>query len=176
MILKTQGVNELQYSYEHWADPPPESSEAKRADDVASPQEAQSFPFVEELKELEESLSLGIEDGMEAYRRYQEARQQEPLLDQDEWDDAPAADESDWDALAKLVANHVLSYVMDNPLQAEVDKLRAQMDEMYRDNRLMAEQVQRLVTENDQLRHAAGACELELARYRQLAGNLYLKV
>jgi hypothetical protein len=170
-------VNELQYSYEHWADQPPESSEGKGVDASGLPLEGQAFPFAEELKELEESLSLGIEDGMEAYRRYQEARQQEALAGGvgNAWEDE-ATDESDWDALAKLVANHVLSYVMDNPLQAEVDKLRAQMDELYRDNRIMAEQVQKLVVENDQLRQATGACEVELARYRPLMGNLFLKV
>lgn len=164
----------MQYSYEHWADQPPESSESKGTNDPASLQEGQSFPFAEELKELEESLSLGIDDGMEAYRRYQEARQQS-LQSEEEWTE-PSADDSDWDALAKLVASHVLSYVMDNPLQAEVDKLRAQMNELYRDNRTMAEQMQRLVSENDQLRQAAGACELELARFKPMLGNLYLKL
>jgi hypothetical protein len=164
----------LQYSYEHWADQPPESSESKGTDDPALSPETQSFLFAEELKELEESLSLGIDDGMEAYRRYQEARQQS-LQSEPEWNET-SVDDSDWDALAKLVADHVLSYVMDNPLQAELDKLRAQMGELYRDNRIMAEQVQRLVAENDQLRQTTGACELELARYRHMMGNLYLKL
>jgi hypothetical protein len=158
----------LQYSYEHWANQPTdpkENSEPSAAPDV------QSFPFAEELKELEETLSLGLDDGLEAYRQYQQARQTETW---EEVDEAPP--ESDWDELAKLVADHVLSYVMENPLQAELDKMRSQLDEFYRDNRIMAEQVQRLLDENDQLRRSMNGCELEVSRYRHLVGNLFLKL
>jgi uncharacterized circularly permuted ATP-grasp superfamily protein len=161
----------LQYSYEHWANQP---SDSKEQSDASVNHQVQSFPFVEELKELEETLSLGLDDGLEAYRQYQEARQSEQSETWEAVDET--IPESDWDELAKLVADHVLSYVMDNPLQAELDKMRAQMDEYYRDNRVMAEQVQRLLDENDQLRRSMNACDLEISRYRHLVGNLFLKL
>ena len=41
----------MQYSYEHWANQPPESKESSES---STAPEAPSFPFVEELKELEE--------------------------------------------------------------------------------------------------------------------------
>ena len=158
----------MQYSYEHWANQPPESKENSES---STAPETQSFPFVEELKELEESLSLGLDDGLEAYRQYQQARQ---AVSWEVVDEAPP--ESDWDELAKLVADHVMAYMSENPLQAELDKMRSQMDEYYRDNRMMAEQVQRLLDENELLRRSMNNCELEVSRYRHLVGNLFLKL
>ena len=146
-----------------------EATETPASSDTSDAVPGESpFPFLDDLKALEDTLSLDLEEGLEAFREYQQSQQ--AALDE------PMSGESDWDELARLVADHVLAYMLDNPLQIELNQLRAKMDEYYQDNRKMAEHVHRLMEENEQLRVSVSACELEVARFRNLAGNLYLKV
>lgn len=162
----------MQYSYERWANDmpePPETVESSASSSVfASVQEEQPFPVSDDLKELEETLSLDLEEGMEAFRQY---RQSQHVQGHES-----GSGDSDWDELARLVADHVLAYMLDNPFQGELNQLRGKMDEYYQDNRKMAQHVQQLVDENEQLRVSVSACELELARFRNLAGNLYFRL
>lgn len=165
----------MQYSYERWANDMPESSEAVEtatssaaAAVFASGQEEQPFPVSDDLKALEETLSLDLEEGMEAFHQYRQSQHAQ--------ENETVSGESDWDELARLVADHVMAYMLDNPFQGELNQLRGKMDEYYQDNRKMAQHVQQLVDENEQLRVSVSACELELARFRNLAGNLYFKL
>lgn len=166
----------MQYSYERWAndrlrnttesaDPLPEVLPPEQEPSI------QPFPFSDDLKELEAGLPFDLEEGMNTFRQYQEASF-ESFSD-------PAAPEmsgeSSWDELARLVADHVLAYMMGNPVQHEMDILRGKLNEYYRDNQLMAEQVKHLLEENEALKVSVSACELELATFRNVVGNVYLK-
>ncbi len=162
----------MQYSYERWANEGPDMSETTETLEPSDASDAMPgenpFPFSDDLKALEDTLSLDLEEGLEAFRQYRQGQQTELY--------EPVSSESDWDELARLVADHVLAYMLDNPLQIELNQLRAKMDEYYQDNQKMAEHVHRLMGENEQLRVSVSACELDVARFRNLVGNLYLKV
>ena len=169
----------MQYSFERWDNVGPDVVEASGTlpDGLPVDSVVQPFPFSEDLKELEAGLSLDLEEGLESFRQYQKSNvgATESAI-WNERPDAPQAGEaSDWDELAKLVAEHVMAYMTESPLQTELDILRAKLDEYYRDNRTMADHVQRLVEENEALRVSVSACELELATFRNVIGNVYLK-
>lgn len=169
----------MQYSFERWDNAGPNMAEVPEALSGGLPVDSvvQPFPFSDDLKELEAGLSLDLEEGLESFRQYQKASF--GITEFAIWNerpDAPQAGEaSDWDELAKLVAEHVMAYMTESPLQTELDALRAKLDEYYRDNRTMADHVQRLVEENEALRVSVSACELELATFRNVIGNVYLK-
>jgi hypothetical protein len=130
----------------------------------------QSYIFSEDLKALEESLPLDFTEGLAAYRQHQGSRSLKAVSQ-------PAATgEPGWDALARQVADHVVGYLVETTGPSEAAHWRDRTDSLYADNRAMAEQLQGLVEENDQLRTALSAYELELAHYRHLMGNLYLKL
>jgi hypothetical protein len=60
-------------------------------------------------------------------------------------------------------------------LQIQLEKLWQIADTHYQDNRALAAQVQSLLNERTQMQSMLHAYELEVSRYRQLLGNLYLK-
>ncbi|MCE3234356.1 MAG: hypothetical protein K0Q50_536 [Vampirovibrio sp.] len=160
----------MQYSFERWTRDESDLTEAMEALSEPLPVEqvVQPFPFSEDLRELEASLSLDLEEGLDAFQQHRQSGF------------AASAEElhhgnSDWDELAKLVAEHVMAYMAESPAQTELDMLRAKLNEYYADNRSMADHVQRLVEENEALRISVSACELELATFRNVIGNVYLK-
>ena len=158
----------MQYSYESWQ----EEVIGQGATPAVLPDSLDpSFPISEDLKELERNLSLDVEAGMRLYRHHQHRGQ--TGLGHTAIPDA--ADAPEWDDLAKLVADHVLAYMLDNPLQTDLAAMRRKNDQFYEDNRVMAKQVQELLSENDSLRTAVTAAEGEVARFQKIIGNLYLK-
>jgi hypothetical protein len=150
------------FSFERWDD---------RVQEEHNPQ---AFPFSEDLRELEASLAMGFQEGM---ANFQAA---EPPPSGTETAEAyPAVpDEARWDELARVVADHVLTYMQeaDNPLRSELERQRRAADEYYRDNKAMAEQIRQLIIERERLTQALQAFEMESARYRHVLGNLYLKL
>lgn len=166
----------MQYSYENWLNEQPKASGPEMPTQVSEGRvsvaepPAQSFPFAEDLQALEKDLSLGLEEGLQAYRQHQN-------LQTGLWreEGLKPSDEAHWEDLAKLVADHVLAYMLDNPLQNELQELKTQNKQYYKDNRAMAQQVRKLVDENDSLRKALNIAEKELATYHRLAGGFYVK-
>jgi hypothetical protein len=157
----------LQYSYERWANGSsdiPEVIEPVVMPETPMPQK------IDNLKILEEDISFDLKEGMEAYRQYRHT-ESEPVEIYD-----TISPESDWDELAKVIADHVLGYMVHHPVQNELNQLRGKIDDYYRDNRAMAEHIQHLVLENHQLRVSVSACGLEAQRYHNVLGNLYLKL
>lgn len=151
----------------------PESLLAQSAEGSA-PENA--FPFSEELKVLEESLSLGLEEGMEAYREH--LTQRSSRLDEDTNSEVTVSEadaQSAWDELARQVAGHVVAHLAETSLAAELDQSYALVERLYEDNRIMATHVQRLMEENEKLRHSLVESEAALARHKPLLGRLYLK-
>ena len=160
----------MHYSFESWADWAGGAG-SQTPSDATSEAARQSFPFSDDLSELEESLAMGFHEGMAGFSGVREnPPSAEPV--------SHPADDAHWDALARAVAEHVLSCLAETqtPLKTELDKFRRQADEYYRDNRAMAVQIQRLLSEREQMNHALRAYELELARYRSLMGHIYFKV
>lgn len=164
----------MQYSYENWLNEQPKTPIMETAADsavsVAEEPSAQSFPFTEDLRVLEKGLSLGLDEGLQVYRQHQH-------LQTGLWreEGLKPSDETHWEDLAKLVADHVLAYMLDNPLQNELQDVKSQNKAYYKDNLAMAQQVRKLVDENDTLRSALGKAEKELASYHKLAGGFYVK-
>lgn len=158
----------MQNHYEPWANEP--DAELQVPEPMMLQVDEQSFPFSQELKVLEDSLPLNWEEGVLAYRQHQGlSRVGAENLQSN-------GVEPGWDELARQVADHVVSFMAEAKGQTELDHWQSRTDALYSDNRIMAEQVQRLVDENDQLRASLSAAELELARHRHLMGNLYLKL
>lgn len=167
----------MQYSYENWLNDQPKAPESEQTTQtvdssvaLAEQSAAPSFPFGEDLQVLEKDLSLGLEEGLQAYRQHQH-------LQTGLWreEGLKPSDEAHWEDLAKLVADHVLAYMLDNPLQTELQALKTQNKEYYRDNRALTQQMRKLVDENDGLRKALTTAEKELASYHRLAGGFYVK-
>jgi hypothetical protein len=165
----------MQYSYESWLNQPLESFEAVDSKENASQtqalgadQVAENFPIAEDLKVLEQDLSLGFDEGLQAYRQHQ-AHSQVGLGLSD------SVEQAHWEDLARLVADYVLAHVLDSPLRQELQDLRLRNGEYYQDNRLMSEQVRKLVDENAQLRNALHQAEKELRHFHPVAGGLYVK-
>ena len=158
----------MQYSYERWLPNTSEATESPQAT-LEPPVVAPTQPI--ELKKLEQTIPLNLEDGMQAYRQHQGGPQAGLWREES----ASGGEADQWDGLAKLVADHVLAYMLDNPLQNQLDELRLKNDEYYRDNRAMAEQVRKLVEENEHLRHSLSKAEKELAHFQKLGGSFYLK-
>jgi hypothetical protein len=165
----------MRYSYESWLNQPLKSVEATDSKENASQAQAldadhaaENFPFAEDLKVLEQDLSLGFDEGLQAYRQHQ-ANPQVGLGGSD------SVEQAHWEDLARLVADHVLAQVLDSPLRHELQDLRLKNEEYYQDNRLMSEQVRKLVDENAQLRNALHQAEKELRHFQPVAGGLYVK-
>ncbi|WP_373532591.1 hypothetical protein [Vampirovibrio sp.] len=165
----------MQYSYESWLNQPLDNAEAleapenpSQAENLNASEAAQSFPFSEDLKALEQNLPLSFDEGLQAYRQHQGPLQAGLSL-------SDSAEQAHWEDLAKLVADHVLAYMLDNPLQNELQDLRLQNGQHYQDNRRMAEQVRKLVAENTQLRTALHQAEKALSHFHPVAGGLYVK-
>lgn len=157
----------MQHRYEHWSS---ESEIEHQVSEEPPIQTAeQAFPFVEDLKVLEESMSLNLTEGLAAYREHQGLRSLKTA-------GLHTPEAPDWDDLAKQVADHVVSYLAETTGLSEAEHWQARNDALYEDNRAMAEHVQRLVEENELLRNSVSVCELELAHFRHLLGNLYLKL
>ena len=132
------------------------------------------------IKALEDSLPMGLEEGMQLYRVH---RAQQPVSNQTSMVQGDAGvqkgliPEDALRFLAQQVAEQVISTMAERGgLQDDSAEWRKRTDTLYADNRIMAEQVQRLISENEQLRNSKGNRDLELARYRHLAGNLYFKL
>lgn len=154
----------MPYSFESWRD-------AENQDEQEIHRE---FPFSEDLKELEESLSMGLSDVIgEADAGY---FNDTPLPS--EAGPLPVPDEARWDELAKAVADHVITYMQEvqNPLYGELERQRRVAEEYLRDNRVMARQVQDLISEREELRRRLQAYELEVMRYRPVLGNLHVRL
>ncbi len=158
----------MQYSYERWVHNVAEMADSS---DVAEDLPVQEAVQPAELKTLEQQISLNLEEGMQAYRQYQGGTQAGLWREEAQ----SGSDEAHWDGLAKLVADHVLAYLLDNPLESQLQELRLKNEEFYRDNRTMAEQVRRLVEENDGLRRSLLKAERELATFHKLGGSFYIK-
>ncbi len=154
----------MRYSFESWAG---------MNGNAASSASGQSFPFTEDLQELEESLSMRFGEVMGNYRREAEMAE-----DTAEASDPTLADNARWDELAQQVAEHVLSYLSEvqHPLRKELEKTRLEADEYYRDNKAMAAQIRQLMAEKEHLQRALSLYEFEVARYRGVLGNLYVKL
>lgn len=169
----------MQYSYERWLNKPPEEDIESVAGnepeqvphEAVTDRSSQNFPFAEDLKVLEQNLSLGFDEGVRVYRQHQS----QPQAGLGRSETALSAEEAHWEDLAKLVADHVLAYMLDNPLQNELQDLRRQNSFYYKDNLLMTEQVRKLADENDGLRKALSQIEKELASFHQVAGGFYIK-
>lgn len=167
----------MQYSYERWLNEQPDATGQddrepdKTQDDVAERPAGKTFPFAEDLEALQQNLSLGFDEGLQAYRQHRMKPQAGV------WQEAPhaSAEDGHWDDLAKLVADHVLAYMLEHPLKEELRNLRAENREYYRDNRSMAEQVRKLVDENEHLRRALQKAENELTAFHKLAGSFYVR-
>jgi hypothetical protein len=163
----------LYYAFETWSGPtePANSEPAAPESGIAEPSLSS---LAEELRSLEESLSFDLDEVFANYHPdladHALAEDQSPLAD-------TVSNEGQWDELARLVADHVLVYMqeMQHPLQTELAKMRRTADEYYRDNRAMAVQVRQLLDEREQMLRALGSYEMELSRYRNLMGNLYLR-
>jgi hypothetical protein len=155
---ESQESKRLPYSFESWSS----LSEAPEEDI------RKTFPFSEDLKALEESVPFGFSEGMAGFERPEPPRAPEPVM----------PDTAQWGEIARIVADHVMNHMteLQHPLQTSLDKSRRQADEYYRDNRAMAVQIQKLLSEREQMAHALRSYELEIARYRNLLGNLYLKI
>lgn len=145
----------MQYSFDLWNQPvPPAASEPPPRD----------FPFSQDLAELEASLSM------------QDAAWDEPQ----DWAPSEAPEpagpvEEEWDQLAEVVAAHVLAYMQGVQSQDEIARWQKLAEEYHADNRVMARQVRELLKEKEQLTRRLAGYEIELARYRRLAGNLHIK-
>ncbi|HEY9745857.1 MAG TPA: hypothetical protein V6C99_06525 [Oculatellaceae cyanobacterium] len=121
----------MQYAYENWATHNrPMEQERRIVEDLSAP------PLSEDLRELEESLSM-------------------------RWEDAEVQG-----------AAHAKEQAL---LQLQLEKLWHIADRHFQDNKALSAQVQSLLQEREQLKSALLAYELEVSRYRQLVGNLYLK-
>ena len=97
-------------------------------------------------------------------------------------DDLQMLEESltmDWDAVIAASQKKEIPATQAVPaedcLQAQLGKLWQIADSHYQDNKALAAQVQALLEERAQLQARLHAYELELNRYRQLFGNLYLR-
>lgn len=171
----------MSLSFEHW------DGSAALAD--VESESAQSFPFSEDLKELEASLAMSFAESMAARRQAEDA-----LLDANRTAtvaEEPAALDSQqtdaaWAAMTAQVAAQVSADVaeqvavhleqVDSPLRKELAQQRRLIDEYYRDNRLMAEQVRQLLQERERLTQLVQAYEMDKIRYRHLLGNLYFRL
>lgn len=156
----------MHYSFESWKDPSDPGEPI--------PEAGQEFPFSEDLQELEASLSMGLEESLSGYRPASDSTHSpvQDLLSQ------TIPDESRWDELAKVVADHVTLYLeeLQNPLQAELARMRRIADEYHRDNRAMADQIRRLIAEREAMRRTLEAYERELTHYRPVLGNLHIRL
>ncbi len=145
----------MQYSFDLWNQPVPAATNEPAHRD---------FPFTEDLAELEASLSM------------QDAAWDEPEAWSSPQTDEPAGPvEEDWDQLAEVVAAHVLAYMQGVQSQDEIERWQKLAEEYREDNRIMARQVRELLKEKEQLTRRLAGYEIELARYRPLAGNLHIK-
>ena len=178
----------LQYSFDLWNQPAPPDLPAE------TEQTAQAaFPFSRDLEELEASLSMNREvAAQELQWHYGEERWPDeappaypqapdfsvgpgPEIPPEASGPAPA---QEWDELADTVASYVMAYMQTSTQPAtheEVHRWQAMAQEYHADNRLMAAQLQRLLSEKDELTRRLAGYEIELARYRSIAGNIYLK-
>lgn len=158
----------MQYSYESWL-----SRKTKTPDSHAEAPEKSAAPAVAptDLKALEQTLPLGLEEGLQSYRMHQAV----PQMGLWRENTGKTAEEAHWEDFAKLVADHVLAYMLDNPLQAELQDLRIRNDAFHKDNHAMAEQTHKLIAENEQLRNALHRAEQELASYHKVAGGFFIK-
>ncbi|WP_303675175.1 hypothetical protein [Vampirovibrio chlorellavorus] len=167
----------MRYSYECWPQQPFRQAEetvsasaAVVLDEPLSIQEADTAAEqAEGLRELEQNLPFTLEEGLHAYRQHQ-AQPQVGL-----WTSTPSVEEAHWNDFAKLVADHVLAYMLDNPLQEELASLRQQGSESERETRRMARQIQELALENSALKVALHKAEQELAQFIPVAGGFFKK-
>ncbi len=179
----------MRYAFESWVSPePPPVIPVRRhtarvkAEAAYTPAEEDlsAFPFSEDMRELEESLSLGLEDvagnagaDYAAYAELELYQSQTAAYENVQ----PQADEGKWDDLALSVAEYVLVHLRDmqHPLSQELEKQRRAADEYYRDNRAMAVQIRQLLDEREQLAQSLAQCQQELTRYHNVMGNLFLR-
>lgn len=167
----------MQYSYECWPQQPFKQTEEKSASQATAVLDERPVPRdndsplepAEGLRELEQNLPFTLEDGLDAYRQYQ-AQPQVGL-----WTSPPSVEEAHWNDFAKLVADHVLAYMLDHPLQDELEALRQKNSEFERDNRLMSQQIRELAWENSALKVALHKAEQELALFTPVAGGFFKK-
>lgn len=144
-----------------------------------------SFPFSDDLQELEASLSMKLDDVMGDYRPAPPPTHPSWERENSAWENVlpqpGLGDEARWDemadGIAKAAAEQVIAHLAEvqNPLQAEIEQVRQEADELYKDNKAMAAQIQQMLGEREQMLRAISAYELELTRYRSLVGNLYLR-
>lgn len=167
----------MRYSYECWPQQP-----FRQAEETVSSTAAAALdepPVIQEsdtaaeqadgLRELEQSIPLTLEEGLHTYRQHH-AQPQAGL-----WTSTPSVEEAHWNDFAKLVADHVLAYMLDNPLQEELEALKLKNIEDERDNRLMSQQIRELALENSALKVALYKAEQELALFTPVAGGFFKK-
>jgi hypothetical protein len=170
----------VRYSYESWGNSPSDAPEPADSSSGNEIENESRFSFSEDLKELEESLSMSFAEGMQAYHRLRAEQSGDPA-----WAEATTetvspslSEDLQVDAFARVVAEHVLAslHTTSDPIQQEMEHLQQKANNYYHDNRAMAAQIQRLLVEKEQLQQAITAYQLELSRFRPLVGNLHLKV
>lgn len=84
----------------------------------------------------------------------------------------------DWDAVIEASQEKRTSTapaLSADVLQTQLEKLWQIADSHYQDNKALAAQVQALLDERAQLLARLHGYEMEVSRYRQLFGNLYLR-
>ena len=152
----------MQYSFNHWHDRERDPASDTAAGETDLAPGSQAFPFSDDLEELERTLSMSLAEGMAA--RYRLA---EPTA---------APEDDDWQDWARTVAGYVLSCLEKEqaPIRAEIDALQQQVEEArqqaeayLRDNRLLAQQIQTLQNEREELINRADLAEayaVELVR------------
>jgi hypothetical protein len=167
----------MRYSYECWPQQPFKQTEEQSAslanavlDEPPLSGENDSLPAqADELRALEQSLPFTLEDGLDAYRNH-DAQPQVGL-----WTSTPSVEEAHWNDFAKLVADHVLAYMLEYPLKDELESLRQKSSESERETRRMAHQIQELALENSALKVALHKAEQELALFTPVAGGFFKK-
>lgn len=167
----------MDYAFESWAGSSsaaqagPDSNPAKKRDTA----DAQLGALSDDLKSLEESMSMTLDDVLATFQPEPDAEARR--AENAEVLSETLPNEQNWDELARMVADHVLVYMQEaqHPLQIALEKMRRTADEYYRDNRAMAVQIRQLLDEREQMIRAMGAYEVELDRYGNLLGNLYLR-
>lgn len=171
----------MQYSYECWPQKPFKRSDSHldlpatvSSTAVLEPPDAKGLFTAQQtsgeaLEQLERSLPFSLEEGLQAYQQYGS----EPQAGL--WVASPSAEEAHWDDFAKLVADHVLAAVIEQPIAQELEALKQQHAEVDRENRLLSQQIRELALENSTLKVALHQAELELAQYIPVAGGFFKK-
>lgn len=169
----------MSYSFQRW------NTQEKRSDAKAAPSTSEESTLSKELQALQNNLSVNLAEGLKLYQNTDNQTQQAPhqantkKTTPTHQNTPPAPQdltEKQWDHLASLVANQVLTYMLDNTLQAELHKLQFKVDEYYTDNREMAEHIRQLVNENETLKQSVKNTEKQISNFKHIFSKFYIKL